>query len=755
MFNIRRFVNLRRISLDWLRHPKEVGVVALFIVVGLLTGLGAVLFHVVLQQTGPFLRSLDAKYVLPLLGQGSIVLIPVVGALSAAMLIWLFARHDRSQGVSTVMEAVALRGGRLPERPLLAKVLATAVFVSSGGSAGSWTPIVLLGAVVGSQFGRRLRLSDERVRTLVASGVAGATAAAFNAPIAGVFFALEVVIGGLSTNLFALVVLAAVAASAVSQTLLGDQPAFAIPQHYTLINPAVELPLYALLGIPAAIIGVLFIKSIYAVEDYLVGHQHSIWVRAAAIGLVVGFVGLALPEVLGVGYEVIETILDGTDDPTAWLATLLIAKLLLTALSVAGMGIGGTFAPSLFLGAMLGALYGAIVHELVPGYTAPPAAYALVAMGAVLTAVVRAPITATLLLFEMTNDYLIMLPLMFCIATTSLVAHRLFPESLDTGRLARRGIVLRFGRDLNIMQLVRIDEAMSRDFPTLPSGSTLREATDLFNAARFRGVPVVDQTRWMVGLITSQDVSRALEQGHNDSLPVDEIMTRDVMVAYPDQTLDDAMRLFAIKDVGRLPVVDRDNPRKLCGLLRRHDLARAYNLGLLKRTEIEQRVQQMKLHSHSGAEVVELEIDGESPLAGQSVGAIELPQDSLVVTIRRDQQSLLPRADMTIQPGDRLVCLAAPSVVNQLETRVRVKHAGPEEPHYFKATVAPGSSVAGRPVKEIDLPRGALLVAIQRDHQRLLPHGDTVLQPNDEVTFFVEHDYLRQAVANCLCPLAD
>lgn len=721
--------------------------------IGILTGFGAVAFHYLVEGTHALLEG-GADYLVhwfdldavTWVNYGIVVLFPAIGALVALGLIRLFARDDHSHGTSAVIEAVALRGGWLPARPLLTKVIAAGIFIGAGGSAGPEDPSVQLGAVAGSQTGRVLRLSSQRVRTLVASGVAGAVAAAFNAPIAGVFFAFEIVIGELSSALFPPVVLAAVAASAIGRWLRGNEPAFRVPQ-YELANPLVELPTYAVLGILTAFVGVVFIRLLFGLEDVLAKLKLPMLLKGLFIGIGVGVVGLWVPEVLGVGYETIGAVLLGEVLDVRLFVLWLSVKLILTAICLAGIGVGGTFAPSLYLGAMTGALVGVAAHILFPGV--PVTAYALVGMGGVLTAVVRAPITAVLLLFELTNDYRIILPIMLCVAASHLIAGHLFKESVYTERLARHGIVLRFGRDLNVMEMVRVGEAMTRQPDVIHANATIREAIDLLNETHHHGMPIVEsvgsgpeRAYRLLGMVTLSDIARALKNDVDENdLVLSIATTSDLLVVYPDQSLNDALRVFAIRDVGRLPVVDRADPQRLVGILRRPDVLRAYSTALMRRSELERRIRQMQIRSHSGAEVVEMVVEKDSPLAGRTVRSLPLPNKCLLATVQRGHQAQLPHGNTVLQPGDRLTFLVAPEEVRRLETLCSASQTERIDidmsPRYHRLVIGPEAPAVGKLVRTLEL-GGVLLVSIERDRHTLIPHGDTIIKAGDKLTLFAE-----------------
>lgn len=744
-----------------LLQSDSVVLTTLAVCIGILAGFGAFAFHTLLEKTDEVLTEVAADLThLPYLHLDSsvstwiVVLFPAIGALVALSLIWLFARHDQSHGTSAVIESVALRGGWLPGRALLTKVVAAALFIGAGGSAGPEDPSVQLGAVAGSQVGLRLRLSSQRMRTLVASGVAGAVAAAFNAPIAGVFFAFEIVVGELSAALFPPIVLAAVAASAVGRWLMGNEPAFRVPG-YTLTSPLLEFPIYALLGVVTALVGVVFIRVLFAFEDLLHRFNPPRIVRGLVIGIGVGLIGLHLPSVLGVGYDTIGSVLAGDTYNADHLLLLLAVKLLITALCVAGIGVGGTFAPSLYLGAMAGALVGMAANVFFPQVPAP--AFALVGMSGVLTAVVRAPITSILLLFELTNDYRIILPIMLCVAASNLIAGHLFKESVYTERLARHGIVLRYGRDLNVMEMVRVDEAMTKQLDTVAATTSIGATLELLNTTHHHGMPVVEtigpehhREERLVGIISLSDIARAVKKGVDPNNPVITVATTDLLVIYPDQSLNDALRTFAIRDVGRLPVVERGNPQRLVGILRRPDVVRAYSTGVMRRTELEQRIQQMKMRSQSGSEVMELVVDKNSLLAGRMVRDIALPTQCLLATVRRGHQTMLPRGNTVLQPGDRLTFLAASDTITHLQQLCSASQTERVDlhtsPRYRRVQIPIGAPAVGKTVRTLRLPAGALLVSVERADETIVPRGDTQIAAGDLVTLLAEPDCLPAAL---------
>ncbi|MCG8349459.1 MAG: chloride channel protein [Chloroflexales bacterium] len=732
----------------YLQPSENTALLVLAIAVGVLSGFAAVAFHLLIEGVHELVHLGQTAQSNPIAKMAITVLSPALGGLVAGTIIWLLARHDHGHGTAAVMEAVALRGGRLGVRPLLTKVFAAGLLIGTGGSAGPEDPSVQIGAAVGSGMGQRLHLVANRVRTLVASGVASAIAAVFNAPIAGVFFALEIVAGEFSTTLFAPVVLAAVSASVVSRSIVGEDSAFQVPD-YTVINPFVEIPLYAVLGLIAAAIGTILIHAVLLSEAAFQRLRLPGPMTAALGGLLVGLLGLLAPGVLGIGYESTEAILNGIGPVGLALLVLLAAKLIATAITVGSAGIGGTFAPSLVLGATMGGLFGQIVTQLFPGLTAPPAAYALVGMGAVLVAVVRAPITAVLLLFEITGDYRIILPIMASVVISSLVAHQLHPESIYTERLARRGIQLRFGRDVNILEVVTVGEAMTRRFDTVSTDMTIRELTERFDQTKHHGFPMVDSSDKLCGIVTLTDLQLAIEHKLPVDTPIDQIATYDLIIAYPDQSLNEALRALGTAGVGRLPVVERADPQHLLGVLRRNDIVNAYQLGAIQRDELDQRLQQMRVSSHSGTHLLEVTITETSAAVGRAIRDLHLPRQSIITSIHRGGQSIIPNGMMILHANDRLTILTSPDQEEQVRTCFAQHVLDETTLRYHELTLSSDAAAIGRMVAELDLPFDALIVALNRDGQSQTVHGQTQLKPGDELTILAHVNDLPKII-ECL-----
>jgi len=687
----RRFTHL----VDKYQPSETTLLLILSIIIGLVTGLAAVAFIELIDWITNFSFG-TIPDAFASLGRWWIIIIPLVGSLISGPIIAFFASEAKGHGVPEVMQAMVLNGGRIRPRVAVAKIAASSVCIGTGGSAGREGPIVQVGSTFGSTLGQLFRMSDRRIRNLVACGAAAGIAATFNAPIAGVAFAIEVLAGDLAISVVSNVVIAAVTAAIVSRAFLGAEPAFHIPT-YALKNP-VEIIFYVVLGVLAGLMGVLFIKVLYGMEDVFDGWKKMpMWVRPAIGAMLLGIVGFVYPPILtrlgidpvlahaglpvirniphifGAGFDTIEAALTG---PLPWifLISLLFLKLLATALTLGSGNSGGVFAPALFMGAMLGGFFGLAVDMAFPQYAINPGAYALAGMAAVFVGAARAPLTAILIAFEMSNDYKVILPLMAATIVALIVAHRIHPESIYTLKLARRGLRLRFGRDVDVLDGVLVSEVMTKNPPTIKANTSIKDLEHYFLTTHHHGVMVVNDQDELVGVITLQDLERCLSNREDcKDLNVADVMTRSMLMTYPDDTIGDALHRMAVRDVGRMPVVDRRDPKKLLGAVRRTDIARAYQRGILRRDILTERANLLRASRSGGTEFIELRVEPGSEVAGKKVKDLELPEDVLLTTRFHGSEHHLLHGNDVLSPGDMVLALAEPDVVDDLQLLFRRK----------------------------------------------------------------------------------
>ncbi len=507
------------------------------------------------------------------LGKYYIILIPALGGLIVGPLIYFFAREAKGHGVPEVMIAVAKNGGRIRPRVALVKILASAITIGTGGSVGREGPIVQIGATFGSTIGQRLKLPDNWICTLVACGAAGGISATFNAPIAGVFFALEVILGSFGGRYFSMVVVSSVVSAVVSHAFFPDIANLAVPE-YGLENP-MAIPLFGVLGICTGIVGVCFILVLYWFEDTWDKIRLPEWFKPVVGGLIVGMLGLYSTDLFGVGYEALERAAHGEMLVAAAL-TLLVLKILATSITIGSGGSGGVFAPSLFLGGMTGAAFGGIANHFFPEVAGPVGAYAIVGMASTFSSTARAPVTAVVILFELTRNYDIILPLMTCVVVSMIVSQMIYKESIYSKKMRRKGVEPPSEKSFDALESVLVRDVMTKGFKGVPGNTSLTGLEDVFKSTGQRGLLVFDEEGGLEGMVTVTDVESAFLEGKADMTAAD-IATRHLVTAYADQSVREALLQIGGTEVGRIPFVSRENPREVEGVLRRHDIIAAYD----------------------------------------------------------------------------------------------------------------------------------------------------------------------------------
>lgn len=647
--------------LDRFSPPVGFLLLILSVIIGAGTGLAAVLFIKLIATIQHFSYS-SLPELLPFLGNFVYFIIPIAGGLLVGPLI-LFAKEAKGHGVPEVMQALIVRGGRIRPRVAAAKILASALCIGTGGSAGREGPIVQVGSALGSGIGQVLRLSDERIRNLVGCGAAAGIAATFNAPIAGVVFAIEVLMCNLQVRSFGNVVISAVSASIVSRIFLGSQPAFSVPIH-TFVSPT-SLFFYLILGLLAALVGVMFIRMLNRAEIIFDNWDFPQIFKPAVGAALLGISGMLfmylpaadgifMPFMYGSGFHFIENVLQG--GVSFWILLLLVfLKPLATSFTLGSGNSGGVFAPSLFIGAMLGGTLGTIFEKYYPNISGDASAYALVGMAAVFSATARAPLTAMLIVFEMSNDYLMILPLMVSGITACYFAQWLHPESIYTLKLSKRGIRFSEGRDMDIMQGVKVQEVMRTKLVTINKNQSVSELMALFQESNLLGFPVITEGKKLWGIITLQDVHRAQSEGESFSprdMTVEDLAIEGPIAVYPDEPIWVAIQKMSPRDLARLPVVDRDGSMRLVGMISRSDILRAYDVGIVRKQRGKLAEQQTTLRSSSETGFVEFVLNEEDSCCHVKVRDLPLPQEVNLVSIKREGRVIIPRGRHQLAPGD-------------------------------------------------------------------------------------------------------
>jgi CIC family chloride channel protein len=498
----------------WLRESPS-ALVPLAVTVGALTGLGAVGFRLLITAFTRMFTGYDdysglgrvASAHWPWLGFWFLLLAPVVAGAVYGPIVYRFAPEARGHGVPEVMYAVSHRGGRIAPQVSLVKALASALCIGGGGSVGREGPIVQIGSAAGSTIAQLLRLNTPRMRLLVACGAAAGISATFNAPLAGPFFAMELILRNFAAESFGAVVLSSVTADVVGRAMLGDHPFLSLPA-FAVRSPT-EYLLYVALGVAVGVVGVAFSKILYLVEDVCDWvWRGPEWARPAVGGLVLGAVLIGLPQMYGVGYPVLENAVEGKY-VIGMLLLLMVGKMIATSLTIGIGGSGGVFAPTLFIGAMAGTAFGVVAHELFPGVTESAGAYGLIGMGAALGGATRAPITAVVILFELTGEYSIILPLMAAVVMAAGTGHLLSKDTIYTAKLWRRGIDLD-APPSERAEFTAADIAITAPEP-LTDKASLDDAAAALAASPFGMLPVIGTDGRYLGCVSAQDVAEALD----------------------------------------------------------------------------------------------------------------------------------------------------------------------------------------------------------------------------------------------------
>jgi CIC family chloride channel protein len=570
---------------------------------------------------------------------------------------WLLARHYgrhiESGGVTETMVGVSLRAGYLSTRTIGPKLLATAATLGLGGSGGREGPIVLIGASIGSSLARYTHFGEDQIRSLVAAGAGAGIGASFNAPIAGMLFALEVILGNFAIRHLNAVVVASVAAAVTTHSIVGQERFLSASPH-SLKDPR-ELLLYVLLGLVATVASVLFLRTLNYVEKGMHRRPYPDWLRPLLGGLGVAILGVIDHRVLGTGQEFLTNLVSaGADSSFVWEVLLMLGllKMLTSSLTRSGGGSGGTLMPSLFIGGALGAAMAQVIAPAWGFSELSTGAFALVGMAATFAAVARAPLTAIIIVFEISGNYNLVLPLMLATALGTLLAERLFSESSYTLPLARKGIHLLATEDIDLLDTVTVEEVMSRPHEVIDPGLTTTMAAEVLDRERHHGMPVVKDGR-LLGVVTLSDLAEAEEAGEGARL-VTSAMVEDPITVTPEMPVSSALARMAALGVGRLPVVAEDDPGRYLGMFRRESVVRAYHHALGGTADRQLYRERLKQRLVPGTTFYELPVRRGSTAAGKLVKQLEWPEGATLVSVRRGASVLIPHGDTVIRVGDTI-----------------------------------------------------------------------------------------------------
>ena len=504
---------------------------------------------------------------------------PMLGGWIIGVICHYFPDAVKENGVHNVMHAVALKGGKIRKRTIVSCSTTSAITIGSGGSAGREGPTVQIGSAVGSAVGNLFHLSTERIQVLVGCGAAAGIAASFNAPLAGVLFALEIILGDFTIHTFSPIIIASVIGTATGRALEGNEITFQVPFHQLVSYN--EIFLYLILGVLCALASRLFTKVYFYTKNFFEQLNLSPILKPALGGLAVGIISIFLPQVLGNGYDAMQLALTGN---MFWglAIALIFMKVIATSLTLGSGGLGGVFAPSLFIGAMVGAAFGTAAHGLLPTMTATPETYAVVAMGAVAGAVMQAPLTNILMLFELTNDYTLILPIMVTCIVSAYTYRGMTKHSIYIQYLLNNGINIKHGREVSILDSIKVKDVMHTEITLIPEGMPFRKILETISHSKNFYFPIINHEGDMTSILSFNDIREMIfEEGLADLVIASELATKEVLFLKPEQNLNQAMEVFAQLDVDQLPVVKENESRKVIGMLNRGDVVAAYNREVL------------------------------------------------------------------------------------------------------------------------------------------------------------------------------
>lgn len=645
----------------------EVFYLLVIIMMGLVGGLVGLLYRLGLQlfQLIYFASSEDILTIALSLSWQRRLIAPAAGALIAALVIKYGLKGAAGEGMSEILEAVVLKEKMLRVRHALWKALSSLVAIGSGGSLGREGPMIQLSAAVAGRIGEFLRMSAERRRILIGCGVAAGFAAAYNAPIGGALFVMEIIIGNFAMDIFGPLVIASVVSTLVTRGVVGGA-IYEVPG-LKLVS-AWEFVPYVALGIACALVGRLFIEVMNS-AGWLFGRLPlPPWARATVGGLGVGALAIWVPHVLGNGYEGVNQTLQGLL-PLELLLWMLGGKIVATALSIGSGSSGGVFTPTLFLGATLGGVVGQAAHSLWPSITAPPAAYALVGMSGLLAATTHAPIMSTLMVFEMSLNYNLILPVLICSGVGALLSRAIKRESIYTERLRRRGVDIDLAIEETALQAIHCEDVMWTGAPTVTPQTTLRVLLDKFlHMHGGESIHVVGASKHYIGLIDVHDLVAATEQKELAHVLIAEDLARQVPYVRPGDPVSAVTEKFWFQEHGELPVLSDDAPPRFLGVVTRRDVLRAFDREVLQRKLLTVRYAPGSPTTTARRSLVQLpaefaieEMPVPQSLVGQTLSELDLPHKFLLTALAYKPgdggrpEMIPPPADVALAEGDRLV----------------------------------------------------------------------------------------------------
>jgi chloride channel protein, CIC family len=553
---------------SFLRNREEQVFLVLTLFIGALVGTVVVAFILLTERSGARLYPAGGA-------AWRRLLVPIAGSALMGYLLCRFFPDARGSGVPQTKAALYARGGRISLGTVFGKFFCTSATLASGIPLGREGPAVQVGAGIASVLGRKLGLRPEKVKALIPVGAAAAVAAAFNTPLAAVLFALEEVVGDMHAPVLGSVVLASATSWAMLRLLLGNDPLFQVPQ-YQLVHPG-EVGIYAILGVAGGFVSVAFTKLLLWMRArFLRFPRKTVWFQPVAGGLTVGLMGWFVPQLLGVGYKHVGEVLNG-GMALRLMILLLVLKLVAVATSYASGNAGGIFGPSLFLGAMLGGIVGNVANHFLPNYVGTPGAYALVGMGTAFAGIVRAPMTSVVMIFEITRDYAVIVPLMISNLVSFFISARFQKQPIYEVLAHQDGIHLPRAETRKQGAQWQVAHAMRDATEVLNAKITVQEVLEKSRSNELRAWPVCDE-RGVIGVISLQSLQRANSDGLGSKRLSEIVDAGEFPHVHADHSLHLALDRMGASQLDLLPVVSRANVHQLEGIVMLRDVLALYGV---------------------------------------------------------------------------------------------------------------------------------------------------------------------------------